>query len=469
MKKDMFNFAPRLEDVMDQLKKRNSNTYNMFCCLLHENDINSLICEAQIRAAEIDEDVIELEIGEGYADSDLYQKLMRAARLISLVGQKPQKFMPDEADFLFGCPKKYESFSDDDIAAISFDPNVEAIDDRTFYYIWLTIGDFEEITMAAKVDSERGTVHPLPFIPVKSKYDVNDHTADKPLTAAERKTMIDRIFYASFIPDEIIEGIDEKISWVDEDDEEDEDICVFESEDEEFEDDDWLDDDDIDEEDEWEDGEDTDEGDEWEDGEDTDEEDEWEDGDDTDEEDEWEDDEAEDYDTEENSQDDNADEHFKWDTFNIEDFIEMNTSFDEVKEEDADDKIGDELSDDTEDEEEIDPQEVEKMRLLCETMRDIKVLSVTDLAGNDRDTMIFLPGLNLYEDITNFVGKINEIAIGKRMYIYHPQPMLNSYRSNVRIHTSPVMFHSEEFIDGKEVKHIVRTVNSIYTFIEYKK
>lgn len=410
MKRDMFNFAMRLVYVMDQVEKRNANTYNMFCNLLHENDLNSLICEDQIRAAEIDEDTIELDISEGYVDYDLYQKMMRAIRLLALVRRKPQEIMPDEADFLSGCPMKYESLSDDDIAGISFDPNVEAVDDRTFYYIWLIIGDFEEITMAAKVDSERGTVHPLPFIPIKSKYDVNDHTDDKPLTGGERKTMIDRIFYTSFIPDEIIEGDNEEISWLDEDDEQDEDDWVLENENEEFEDDD--------EDDDWWDGDDIDEEDEWEDDEDTDEEDEFDETDETD------------------------DGPFEWDEISIDDFITA----------------------DTDDETEETSELVDKYRRFNYIVKNVKILSVTDMNGNERSAM---EGA-MYNNIQGFSGKIPEINIGERMCILYFEPIIRP-GSQMKIHTSPVMFHSEELINENEIKHIVRTANSIYTFIEYKK
>lgn len=403
MKRDMFNFAVRLEDVMDQLEKRNSNTYNMFCRLLHENNLNSLICEDQLIAAEIHEDVIKLQIDEGYVDFDLYHKLMRAARLLALARKKPQEIMPDEADFLSGCPMKYESFSDDDIAGISFDPNVEAVDDRTFYYIWLTIGDFEEITMGAKVDSERGTVHPLPFIPIKSKYDVNDYTNDKPLTEGERKTMIDRIFYTSLIPDEIIEGNNGEISWLDEDDEDNE----------------WWDGDDIDENDECEDDEET--------------------------EDEWEDDDDEDYDIED-------------DDFYEEDRKTLKDESEDIAEYEDDVDYSEELK-----------KLLEREKEFNESLRDIKVLSITDLHGNDisGDETSMFP--NIHANMKGFVGKSGKISIGERMYIFHQKPTLNPYCLNVRIHTSPVMFHSEELISGNEIKHIVRTVNSIYTFIEYKK
>lgn len=412
MKKDMFNYSTRLEDVLFQTEKRDSDTICAVDNLMHEKKHYRIICEEQLKAADPDDETPELELRKGFTDLEMYHDLMRSARLLSLVGRKPQEFMSEEADFLFGCPFRYESFTDDEIDAVRFDPNVEAVDDRTFYYIWIIFGAFDEVKMAAKVDSERGTVHPLPFIPVQSEYEHFYHSKDRKfLTSSERNILIDRIFYPILIPDEV----------------------VIKSKDEEGSGDDYEDDTF-----------------------------------------EWDVPDIEDFRTPYNSSDDDSDSD-EDDEDGDEDTDDEDNSgniwYDPEKddEEDTDGESDDEIWDDTYDKEEIDPEDRERMRLLCENMRKIKVLSVTDLIGNNKDTMTFLPGLNLYEDITNFVGKINEIAIGKRMYIFNTKPTLNPYCPDVRIHTSQVMFHSEELISENEVKHIVRTANSIYTFIEYKK
>lgn len=402
MKKDMFNYSTRLEDVLFQTEKRDSDTIFAVDNLMHEKKHYRIICEEQLKATDPDDETPDLDLGKGFTDLEMYHDLMRSARLLSLAGRKPQEFMSEEADFLFGCPFRYESFTDDEIDTIRFDPNAEAADDRTYYYIWIIFGAFDEVKMAAKVDSERGTVHPLPFIPVQSEYEHFYHSKDRKfLTSPERNILIDRIFYPILIPDEVITGS-------------------------------------------------KDEG---------------------------------------KTCDDNEDDTFEWDIPDIEDFRPPYDSSDDDSDLDEDDEDGNEwdnenekdsenedvwydpekdnkIDDETDSEEEIDPQELERMRLFCETMRDIRVLSVTDLIGNDKDTMFFS---KLYANMKNFIGKTDKIAVGERMYIFHPKPTLNPYCPNVRIHTSTVMFHSEELISENEVKHIVRTINSIYTFIEHKK
>ena len=284
---------------------------------------------------------------------------------------------------------RYEDFSDDDIDAIRFDPNVEAVDERTFYYVWIYFGEFDEIKMAAKVDSDRGTVHPLPFIPVKSDYDLNGHANEGILTADERRILIDRMFYASLIPDEITDDVnEEEIEWTEdiEDDEEDEDEWIYP--DDEEEEDEWTEDIDDDEEDE----------------------DEWIYPDDEGEEDEW----TEDID------------------------------------EDDDDDINKVLAEET--------------RLFDEHTITITVLSVTDLHGQPRTP----EDGAVYDNIQGFVGKILPIVIGEEMTIYDPESNVVPIPEE-KLYTSPVMFHSEELISDNEVKHIVRTRDSIYTFTERRK
>ncbi len=410
MKKDMYNYSTRLEDVMFRTEKRDSDTICAVDNMMHEKKHYRIICEEQLKAADPNDETPELNLGKGFTDFEMYHDLMRSARLLSLVGRKPQEFMSEEADFLFGCPFKYESFTEDEIDTIRCDPNVEAVDDRTYYYIWIIFGAFDEVKMAAKVDSERGTVHPLPFIPIRSEYENFYNSKDRKfLTSSERNILIDRIFYPILIPDEVITKSGNK-----------EESC------DDYEDDTF----------------------------------------------EWDIPNIEDFRSPYDSSDDDSDfdeeDSGEWDNENEEDSDDENIRYDSEKddEKDTDSEFDDEVWDDTDDEDEIDPQDLERMRLFCENMMDIRVLSVTDLIGNDRETMFFP---NLYANMKNFVGKIDKISIGERMYIFHPKPKLNPYCPEVRIPTSAVMFHSEELISENEIKHIVRTINSIYTFIEYKK
>ena len=224
-------------------------------------------------------------------------------------------------------------------------------------------GEFDEIKMAAKVDSERGTAHPLPFIPVKSDYDLNGHANEGILTADERRILIDRMFYASLIPDEITDDVnEEEIEWTEdiEDDEEDEAEWIY--------------------------------------------------PDDEGEEDEW----TEDID------------------------------------EDDDDDINKVLAEET--------------RLFDEHTITITVLSVTDLHGQPRTP----EDGAVYDNIQGFVGKILPIVIGEEMTIYDPESNVVPIPEE-KLYTSPVMFHSEELISDNEIKHIVRTRDSIYTFTERRK
>ena len=382
MKNEMYNFAPRLEDILVRLRKENEDLVFAIEKLMADNNLDTMICEEQFRRMESEEDPIEceLDIGGGNADMTLYHRISRSARLLSLSGQKPQEFMAEEADFLFGCPMRYEDFSDDDIDAIRFDPHVEATDDRTFYYIWIYFGEFDEIKMAAKVDSERGTAHPLPFIPVKSQYDVNGHANEGILTAEERRILIDRIFYASLIPDEIT------------DDEEEEEI-------------EWTEDVEDDEDDEW-----------------------------------------SGFDEEETVPDDEEEEDDEWS-----DFDEEETVPDDEEEDD------DEWSDS--DEDEIDRQLDEEIRLFDENTINITVLSVTGLQGQ-KNTVKDGDGLR------GFTGKIFPFKVGESLSIFEPE--LNTLPPCEKIRTSKVMFHSEELISDDEVKHVVITMDRIYTFIEHK-
>ena len=102
-------------------------------------------------------------------------------------------------------------------------------------------------------------------------------------------------------------------------------------------------------------------------------------------------------------------------------------------------------------------------------MMNITILSVTDLNKEDKTTeeKAWLYG-NLYQNMTGFIGMIPAIEVGKGMYIYYPRSN-NTPNLRVRIHTSPVNSHSEKLLSESMVIHMVKTENSIYTFIEYKK
>ena len=391
MKNEIFNFAARLEDMLLHIKRHNEDLAFAAEKLMADNGLDYLIC-GEPDVTEGDRNEFELDISEGYVDPELYSRIARSIRLLSLAGQKPQKFMHDESDFLFGCPIRYNEFSDDDIDAIRFDPNVEAIDDRTFYYVWLYIGEFEEIKMAAKIDSEIGTVHPLPYIPVKSKYDINNHANNRPLTAIERKTMIDRIFYASLIPDEITDDNDKYSEWSEdiEDDEEDEVEWIY------------PDDEDEDEEGEW----------------------------------------TEDI-------DDDEEEDIEW-------------IYPDDEDEDEEGEWTEDIDDD--DDDDINKVLAEETGLFDEHTITITVLSVTDLHEQPRT----LKDGTVYDNIQGFVGKIFPIVIGEGMTIYDPGSNVVPIPEE-KLHTSPVIFHSEELISDNETKHVVRTARSIYTFIEHRK
>ncbi len=102
-------------------------------------------------------------------------------------------------------------------------------------------------------------------------------------------------------------------------------------------------------------------------------------------------------------------------------------------------------------------------------MMNITILSVTDLNKEDKTTeeKAWLYG-NLYQNMTGFIGMIPAIEVGKGMYIYYPRSN-NTPNLRVRIHTSSVNSHSEKLLSESMVIHMVKTENSIYTFIEYKK
>ena len=195
------------------------------------------------------------------------------------------------------------------------------------------------------------------------------------------------------------------------------------------------------------------------------------------------------------SSDDLRDE-IKWDTpdFNISDY--SYEDFEDYDEEDDEDWFNEDdedevfVDDDEEDDEDLfdeyDKDEIlvddEETELVFDDdeqadtegnsgngMMNITILSITDLNKEDKTTeeKAWLYG-NLYQNMTGFIGMIPAIEVGKGMYIYYPRSN-NTPNLRVRIHTSPVNSHSEKLLSESMVIHMVKTENSIYTFIEYKK
>lgn len=394
MKEKMFDYSLRLEDVVREVNGYDKDTADAFKRLLHTNEVVNLISEKAPVESDLDENT-NLDYDDLFIDFNVYHDLMRSLRLLALAGKTARDLFKEESEFLFGCPIKYRPFSEEDIYEICYELEYISIEYTRYYYAWLVFGAFGEAEMAVMIDPEKGTVHPVPFVPLRSKYKTFGSTSERRyLSFMERGVLIDKIFYHIYVPKDFemepnIEETDESKNVL-ENNEVEEEVDLWDQDDEE--------------------------------------------------------------DEEENIRDEEEEEEEIWD------------EEDEEEEEDMDD----ECWDDTDDEEKIDPKDQEKMRQFCESMRDIEVLSVTDLHGNDisgNETSMFP---NIYANLKGFVGKNDKIAIGERMYIFHPKPTLNPYCPNVRIHTSTVMFHSEELVSVNEVKHIVRTLNSIYTFIEYK-
>ncbi len=151
-----------------------------------------------------------------------------------------------------------------------------------------------------------------------------------------------------------------------------------------------------------------------------------------------------------------------WD--NDEDEEEEDEEEDEWTEDIDDDEEEGEWTEDIDDDDDINKVLAEETRLFDKHTITITVLSVTDLHEQTRTPE---DGAG-YDNIQGFVGKILPIVIGEEMTIYDPESNVAPIPEE-KLHTSPVMFHSEELISETEIKHIVRTANSIYTFIEYKK
>ena len=59
MKNEMYNFAPRLEDILVRLRKENEDLVFAIEKLMADNNLDTMICEEQFRRMESEEDPIE--------------------------------------------------------------------------------------------------------------------------------------------------------------------------------------------------------------------------------------------------------------------------------------------------------------------------------------------------------------------------------------------------------------------------
>ena len=161
------------------------------------------------------------ELDLGIMDLELYQKLCRAYRLMSLAGRKPQEIMCEESEFLFGCPMTCRTFTEEEYNAIKDHPNIVRDNDKEYCFVWLEFGSYRELSMAAKIDTNNGEVHPLPFIAMKSGYIIPELDEMKPfLSHPERVVNIDNIFRPVYIPEEIVPEKKPAVPIADDDDEE---------------------------------------------------------------------------------------------------------------------------------------------------------------------------------------------------------------------------------------------------------
>lgn len=135
------------------------------------------------------------------------------------------------------------------------------------------------------------------------------------------------------------------------------------------------------------------------------------------------------------------------------------------EDEDEEGEWTEDIEDDEEGEwtEDINKALAEETRLFDEHTITITVLSVTDLQGQQRT----LKDGTCYQDIHGFEGKILPIVIGEEMTIYDPKSVVVPIPEE-KLHTAPVIFHSEELVSDHEVHHIIKTKDSIYFLMEHK-
>ena len=402
-----FNYALRLNRQLEAMQYNKKFWYvqSALTDLLEKKGIKSRFFIPELPEGE-----------ESFLSLREYNELQIAARLFTLVGKCPEEIKNYNIEFLCGIKT--------DTAPVEDNELIEEYEYEGFELVWLIIGQNEEIRMLAYVSESDGYVMPILDKEIESDYGGRDKENENPKFWGQYRGEEDGFEYISELynflyspSDDYSYSLETDNYLTDQDDidYEDRDDNADDNEEEEGE---WTEDIEDDEEDEVE----------W-----IYPDEEYEDDDDEDD-DEWSDE------FEETDEEDDG--SFEWDEIDLDDFKAA----------------------DTDDETEETSELIDKYRKLNYIVKNIKVLSVTDMNGNERSAM---EGA-MYNNIQGFSGKIPEINVGERMCIFYPEPIIRP-GSQMKIHTSPVMFHSEEFISKNEVKHIVRTANSIYTFIEYKK
>ena len=432
------------------------------------------------------------ELDLGIMDLELYQKLCRAYRLMSLAGRKPQEIMCEESEFLFGSPMTCKAFTEEEYNAIKDHPNIVRDNDKEYCFVWLEFGSYRELSMAAKIDTNNGEVHPLPFIAMKSGYIIPEIDEMKPfLSHPERVVNIDNIFRPVYIPEEIVPEKKPAVPIADDDDEEWADDPGFLSDDTfgsfnindytfgEFADvdDDWDDDDedDVD----WYSGEDDDDDDdegEWcediddDDDDDDDDEGEWcedIDDDDDDDEGEW----CEDIDDEDDDDDDDEDD---------EDEGEWCEDIDDDEDEwDFDDTVKVGLEHGEKYTPPADAEDISKQKMLFlirhegqkvkdhgfvitkrKLVKPAEMMSVRfDSAEGEIKTPLRREQLF---SLKGFEGFIPEIVVGENMFILDNELA-------VKEHSRIVTAHSSDLAPDGGIMHTVKTEDTVYKFIELPK
>ena len=181
----MCNYSERLLNYCLNLETTYEGISDMLINVLKANDINRMILDKV--PAEND----KLLLAEGFVDLILYHDINRCIRLLSLVGKMPQAVIDEEAEFLFGCPFRYEMMSQAEIDKFGLKKDAEKFDN-----IWLVFGKFGEIRMAVQMYKDDGTFCPVITVPIQSDYEEERNIFKRELIDnIARKRLADRIFY----------------------------------------------------------------------------------------------------------------------------------------------------------------------------------------------------------------------------------------------------------------------------------
>ena len=179
------NYSERLLNYCWDLETAHENISDMLINVLKANDINSMILD------EVPAGTDKLLLGDGFIDLVLYHDISRCIRLLSLVGRMPQAVIDEEAEFLFGCPFRYEMMSQTEIEKFGLEEDTEEFDN-----IWLVFGKFGEIRMAVQMSRYNGTFCPVISVPIQSDYEDESKVCKRELIdKSEREKMADRILY----------------------------------------------------------------------------------------------------------------------------------------------------------------------------------------------------------------------------------------------------------------------------------